>query len=350
MQMQEKTGRNQSVECARLIASFFVVFVHCPFPGRIGKAVVCVGRFAVPMFFMISGYFSYQAGSKKLAVRVRRMLWLNLLATAVYVFKRYLLESNFQWGLAESVLELAPSGEQLLQWLILSFNPYSEHLWYLAAAWACYLVLWVYVTFFGEAEVRYQPLYGLCAGLFVLQFIFGEMAGVLGMSVPYVLYRNALLPGLPLFGLGLFLREYRERLVKNFELRDGKLLGIILMGMGYCFFWRFTVGEIDLPFGMILAVAALVLLLTAHPRVTAGGTMMEHCISKFGFLSAAVYILHQFFNIFYHRMGMPWAALVFGRAEPFLRPVIVLGITLAASILLGYLHSLGKLVCSQIRK
>lgn len=47
--------RNQSMDLAKLIASFFVVFLHVPFPGQIGQIIGCLARFAVPLFFILAG-------------------------------------------------------------------------------------------------------------------------------------------------------------------------------------------------------------------------------------------------------------------------------------------------------
>lgn len=337
-QTQVKQVRKQSVECARLVASFFVVFVHCPFPGRFGKAVICIARFAVPMFLMISGYFSYRVDSRKMAVRVRKMLWLNVIATLVYVLKRYLVESHFNWGLMETILELAPGKRQILMWVVLGLNPYSEHLWYLVAACLCNAVMWGYAVFWEEREICYRPFYGFCAVLLMMQFVVGEMLSLLGVSVPYVLCRNPILPGLPLFGLGLFLREYQERIIVHFRLTDAKLLFLILGGICCSLFRYAAAGEVEVPLGMVVAAAALLLLLTEHPSVLHGKTA-DACISKFGFLSAAMYILHQFVYIFYGRLAQPWMESVFGGNEPWLRPILVILVTLAVSVPCERLHA-----------
>lgn len=329
---QIKPARNQAIECARMVAAFFVVFIHCQLPGKFGNLVVCVGRFAVPMFFMISGYFSYQVSSKRLAGRVKHMLWLNVIATALYALKRYLLESNFSWGLMETVLELMPGKVQLMQWLVLGLNPYSEHLWYLAAICLCYMIFWVYVTALGGEKLRYQPFYGVSFGLLIVQFMLSEMATIAGVPVPYVLCRNALLPGLAMFGTGLFLREHKDQLIKNFALSDRKLILIIVLGVGYSLFQYVSTGPVELPIGTVAAAVALMLLMVNHPRICTKNKFVEKSISKFGFLSAAVYIEHQFFNMLYPTYGMAWATSVFGKAEPVIQPILILCISLVAAI------------------
>lgn len=84
-QIQAKPARNQSIECARMVASFFVVFIHCSFPGMLGEYINCIGRFAVPMFLVISGYFCYQASDKKILAQAKDLLKLYLTAAILYL-------------------------------------------------------------------------------------------------------------------------------------------------------------------------------------------------------------------------------------------------------------------------
>lgn len=39
------------------IACIFVVLIHCQLPGRVGIVTETIARFAVPLFFSISGYY-----------------------------------------------------------------------------------------------------------------------------------------------------------------------------------------------------------------------------------------------------------------------------------------------------
>lgn len=72
-----KLQRNQTLECCRILAAVFVVFLHVPFPGTVGKTVNCLARLAVPLFFAISGWFSYGAEGRKLLRRMGRILLLT---------------------------------------------------------------------------------------------------------------------------------------------------------------------------------------------------------------------------------------------------------------------------------
>ena len=50
---------NYCLDFIKGIACIFVVFFHCSFPGIMGMSIAAVGRFAVPFFFMVSGYFCF---------------------------------------------------------------------------------------------------------------------------------------------------------------------------------------------------------------------------------------------------------------------------------------------------
>lgn len=57
--------RNLALDIWRLISCIFVVFIHCEFPGDAGHYVVMVGRYAVPFFLMLSGYYCTSSSVKK---------------------------------------------------------------------------------------------------------------------------------------------------------------------------------------------------------------------------------------------------------------------------------------------
>lgn len=51
------SNRNCSLDFCKGVGCIFVVFIHVTFPGGLGQAVKSLGSFAVPLFFMISGYY-----------------------------------------------------------------------------------------------------------------------------------------------------------------------------------------------------------------------------------------------------------------------------------------------------
>lgn len=269
--MQTKLQRNETLECCRILAAVFVVFLHVPFPGLMGKTVNCLARFAVPLFFAISGWFSYGAKPEKLLRRMGKILLLEAVGIGLTV-----LSKGFRVGL--------PGADALVKWLLLNVDPFAGHLWYLSAMAYCYGFLWLY-TLCGKRK-NYLPLYVLSAVLLACHFAMGNFADVTGIQVDYTLYRNAWFFGIPMFSMGLFLREFAGKLP-----RQGKWAALIL-GFGLSLAERWILGPSDLPVAMPLAVAAMLLLTAEHPALPENRPMLRRAAARFGTMSTVVYLVH----------------------------------------------------------
>ena len=49
--------KNHCLNVWKGIAAFAVVLIHCTLPGVPGEIIKGIARFAVPLFFMVSGYY-----------------------------------------------------------------------------------------------------------------------------------------------------------------------------------------------------------------------------------------------------------------------------------------------------
>ena len=56
--------QNYKLDLFKCIAAYCVVLIHVPFPGMVGNAANCLARFAVPLFFLVSGYYSRGRSSR----------------------------------------------------------------------------------------------------------------------------------------------------------------------------------------------------------------------------------------------------------------------------------------------
>lgn len=318
-------ARNQAMELFKLIASVLVVFIHVKFPGKVGSAVVALARIAVPMFFAISGWFSFRTKPERLLKR----FWHIISLFAVAVISSAVLSCPVAVHSGDTVTGFlrgfVPGTENLARMLLIheSSFPNTGYTWYLIGAAFCYLVLYVYVRFFGEETVNYGPLYLFSAVLLTANFLMAEMPKALGMSVPYQLQRNGLFLGLPMFTLGIFLREHREKLVRNFALTDGKLTAVFLVGVAMTLVQWKGIGSGELPPGTVIQTAALMLLLAAHPDLKCPGA------AHMGAISTVVYLLHFPLIGIYETFLLPLIPLGAG-AESWLRPIFVAALSLAA--------------------
>ena len=90
--------RNRTFDLFKWAAALFVLLLHVPFPGDVGGTVRMFARWAVPFFFMVSGYFTYGAVQRedagRLVRRMRRLLRIFVPAAGFYALWCCFLLSN----------------------------------------------------------------------------------------------------------------------------------------------------------------------------------------------------------------------------------------------------------------
>ncbi len=60
--------RNRTFDLFKWAAALFVLLLHVPFPGDVGGTVRMFARWAVPFFFMVSGYLHTVRCSERMPV------------------------------------------------------------------------------------------------------------------------------------------------------------------------------------------------------------------------------------------------------------------------------------------
>ncbi len=320
--------KNLSLELAKLLAACFVVFIHAPFPGTLGSVVTCMARFAVPFFFAVSGYYSLGIGEKRLKKRILHLLKLHLITAVICVamncVAKWQSPADLQYYLRHEIL---PDARQWTRWLILQVNPYGGHLWYLSSLLLCYGVLLAYEKFMAGEAGKNGPLYGAGAVLLAVFLVLSTFMKMEGMDVPFKVYRNGWLLGLPMFLMGMFLHEQEERLWRNFCLTKGKLLMLMAGGLAFSLVQDLSGNASEIPVGILLLVPALLLFLQRYPRLPVKHIWVQKLVSRFGVVSTAVYLLHiaaiDVYNLF---LKEPAGALLGTKADD-LMPIVVLAIT-----------------------
>lgn len=333
--------RNQAMECFKIVAAIFVVFLHVSFPSSKAQGLMFVlANDAVALFFVITGYFNFGADRKTLEHRIKHLLRLYLVAI-LFTIAVGIITAGITGD--DSAAFLIPRWDEIMNWLILQQDPRNGQLWYLTSACLCYLILYLYVRFFGDMPVNYRPLYYTAFSLFAVFLALGCLAAVVGMNVPYLLYRNGFFCGLPMFTLGIFLREYQDRILTNFNLTSGKLLALALAGFILGIMQYFTVGMGQAAMGTLLEIPALLLFMTYHPTVTKERGFLAACVGKFGAWSTYVYILHMQILSVYTRFCRPAMLTVFSEnAEAWIQPFAVAALSLIAAIVFTWGEQLLK--------
>ena len=319
----------QSMEVFRLIASILVIFAHVHFPGTFGSAVNCFARCSVPGFFAISGFFCYGTSGVKLGKRIRNLVELTAIAFGLELFYSCVLielEGGSSIGYLRAMI---PNAKEIANFLILNINPLRDTFWYLPAALEAMVALWLYVRFQeSDGPVNYRSFYVIGFCLFACNLAMGIMGTGANNPASIFQYRNGLFFGIPLLAMGLFLGQHWQRIVANFALTNTKLVLLAVLCLGFSLAEWFGFGICDVMVGSVTAVLVLMLLMAKNPMIS-NRPGIRKVVGTFGTLSTAIYVLHSMVVDFYERFLL--ARLAVNPAEPWLRPLVILAITLVCS-------------------
>ena len=283
---QNLTDRNNCLNILKCIACIGVVFIHVPFPGILGTIVKYISTFAVPLFFMIAGYYSYGCTVDK--IRKRFIKIVKILFFAIF------------WWFAYSIVANAYA-HTLTEWLSNNFTwktpikffafckiDWAVPLWYLIAMAETYFV-WIYIVKYKMEEKATKFTW--------LFFVFGAVLTVLAESLglSWSLRINFICRAMPWFMFGYLVNEkYRFKLnnIKNITLFITACLG-----------WAVTLSAVLLNtvvnynyVGVLLTAPALFLIGVKNPTVKIS-KYVEFIAEK---LSLFIYIFHSLVSSVVH--------------------------------------------------
>jgi len=320
---------NLSIQLGRLIAACFVVFIHVMFPTALGGIAEATARFAVPFFFAVSGYFSYQLSAAKILKRAFRLFRLTIIATLICLAADLILVKFSAAGSYEEYFTSCFSAASIRDWILFGTNPISEHLWYLSAALGCYVLFAAYSA--RAVKIHgYKPLYRIGILLLLSQFLLGSILPLFGIRFSYQIYRNTLLLGLPMFILGLYIREHQNALVEKKHFHTDKLILYIGIGTVCSVIWRILFYETELPIGAVIAAGAFMLLTASYPHPFNTGAYQHRICDACSRISLVIYIIHPTVN---HILS---TAI---NLSPYLQPFIVIATSMLCGIIFDCIMS-----------
>ena len=307
------------------IACILVIFIHCLFPGTVGKEIQAASRFAVLYFFVVSGKYllkgipaSTEAAivRKKVASKILHVLITALTLTFIYNIYSFVIAMTVGFGAADLAAQKYNVHEL---WLLLMFNSgkiiydYTydfDHLWYI------YAVLYVFILVFIFAK-RAKKWSGFLAFLFTAMLFFAQLLQLYYPIRPFdisirtwYVVRNWLLVGIPFIMGGVWLdsaandnqsskaAELCRRLI--YSCSSGKkanrnriifiIIAIAGMFMAVIEYKRF--GEMTAYVGSVVTIIALMILGEAYDKCD-GVFIKGNLLSYLGkYLSANVYYFH----------------------------------------------------------
>ena len=85
-QSRSEQSRADNIDILKATCAFLIVCIHVPFPGVIGEYFTALTRIAVPVFFMITGYFYFDVEEKNGETRqIKKIFKLVLEANVLYL-------------------------------------------------------------------------------------------------------------------------------------------------------------------------------------------------------------------------------------------------------------------------
>ena len=129
--------RNYNIDFLKGIAAVFVVFIHVKFIGIVGDYIANIGTFAVPIFFITSGYFAKSVSNYKLKKKISHVIVLILVAYVLNII-RIIIEYRKQT--IDYFFDNVFTVKHLILWVVFNNTQISGVAWFLWALLYCYII------------------------------------------------------------------------------------------------------------------------------------------------------------------------------------------------------------------
>lgn len=298
--------KNNTLDFIKAIACVMVLFIHIKFPNEFGYYVSAIARFAVPFFFMVSGYFSYKKENDSAYIfrQLRKIIILSILSLLLYFIFSYIISiyNNDLFFIRNTF-----NFENLKYFILFNSLPFGTHLWYLFSLIYVYIVYYIFKILFKNDKILYIFIPILLIMCIIIEYL------VFSGFIFYqnIVIRNFLFIGLPFFMLGNLICKHKY---SNFMmLLDNKILFLTsVFGCLYSLFEAYCSTYMDLYFGSILVSVSIFIFCVKNENYICD----DNIICKFGrYYSLGIYIIHCIFisiyNIFIYDIGdvfVQWCA------------------------------------------
>lgn len=202
--------KNNTLNALKTLAAICVIFIHIKFPGKLGALVTVFSRFAVPFFFMISGYYAYQSSpNKEKALRnIKKTAKLLIMAFILYFIWKCIY--NYHYETLDIFFKKLTSKDEIINFIKYNKTSLGTHLWYLPS------ILYVYfIYYFVDKYKLHKMFYFLIPILLILNILMGEVAINYKLSSLNFITRNFLFTGLPFFMIGNYINCNKDKIKLN---------------------------------------------------------------------------------------------------------------------------------------
>lgn len=307
-----KSKNIPEIDMIKFIAAIFVVWIHCCFPGVVGYCVMNVGQFAVPFFFMISGFFmNIDSPFSTYLRKIKKLSIIFLISSIIYLCLDFLMHST------EPSLILSVKG--VLKFILLNDTGFIKyHLWFLMALIYTYFLIYILYKFLGD-KIYYYVLLSLLfwpVGISIFH-------AATGITVPFIVFRNFLFDGAPAFLIGSFFRKKEQVINEKISLPYliAGLASTIILQLCLTYF---KLGFTDAGF---MLIAVVVLFFCVYFKNNPSKVRIRIPSD----MSLMIYLVHPFF--------ISVLSVYFPSINEWIKPVLVVVLSIVAAFAYSYLIS-----------
>lgn len=276
---RNKNSGNETLYILKVWAAFSVIAIHFGFLGQLGVFYKVIARFAVPLFFMISGFYSFNISEVKLKQRIKKMSLLIIFSTSFYFLIDFFLQLTT--GNLRTIFERF-SLNNIFNFIV--FNRISDLVGTLATPlWFLYALLYIYIYLLLTNKKwlfnKILTLVILCLS-FMIEFKTNNT----------LLYRNFLFMGVPLFSLGMYFAQIQRQIKDCKYFKNFFIIGIIISGILTVVEFIFLGANFELYISSLLISCLFMLFSIKYPRIWTMNSVINIGKKNVTF----IYISHQF--------------------------------------------------------
>ena len=289
--------RNIYFDYLKGFACIAVVFLHFRLPGYAGLITGALSKFAVPVFFMISGYYALSKNQYNPIRKIIHILKITILAECI-IFIYELLKTFAQHQSIKEYLLGCFGIEQIFQTIVFNKPLNYGYLWFLYALIYCYIALWV-LRKIGLDKTA--PLSILAGGWYIAFVVLSEATVLIGKDYYYSLSIFGQTINVAVFNIFIFRALPWFLIGRCFKINCDRLsvikmptFTLVLIGSISEIFEYYSVGWLQFYIGtFVVSVSLFWAAMNGSMRVSpnrAGFKLMQHIGEKD---SDFVYIAHM---------------------------------------------------------
>lgn len=319
----EQVDKNLKLNLLKFFACISVVFIHLRLPGRAGSIIAAMCEYAVPVFYMIAGYYAFDKGPeviKRRLLKIVKIFFASYVIFFVYRLMWALKDHYVPAWFAEHFTKKTP-----IDYLWFCIVDFAVPLWYLIAMAETYL-LWLLIVKKGKEQFMMK----LLIPLFIIQTVL--ITCIKTMNLNWIWNMNFITRALVWFLFGYYLHTEKSQRMRN--LRTGTLWALAVSGWVIAIIPELFDTSIKFgSVGYIICAFALFTLALKNPGRSICRPL-EYIGEK---LSLFIYIIHvPLEGIFTPALALFLHVNVEGNLYLWVRPFVVAVITIGISSALSF--------------